>query len=153
MEKELAYTDDLYNLSLINIVHPVGDIMFLNSTTDPNKLYPGTTWIKIEGRMLIGKASSGTFKTLGATGGEETHKLTISEMPKHDHSGVFGYDNTKITNTGLGDTYITPSGNQFLWASDTDNGTHWMSTPYTGSSAAHNNMPPYKVVNIWERTE
>jgi len=39
----------------------------------------------LQGRVPVGKAGSGTFLNLGATGGEETHVTTIAEMPSHDH--------------------------------------------------------------------
>jgi microcystin-dependent protein len=41
----------------------------------------------LRGRVLIGKAASGTFATLGATGGAETHAIALTELPAHDHGG------------------------------------------------------------------
>lgn len=38
------------------------------------------------GKTVHGKAASGTFQTLGATGGAETHVLTTAELPVHSHS-------------------------------------------------------------------
>jgi microcystin-dependent protein len=38
------------------------------------------------GNVPVGKDTAGTFVTLGATGGEETHQLVVTEMPSHAHS-------------------------------------------------------------------
>jgi microcystin-dependent protein len=40
----------------------------------------------LQGNIPVGK-NSGTFNTLGATGGTETVTLTIDQMPAHDHGG------------------------------------------------------------------
>lgn len=61
----------------------------------------GTTWGSGDGsttfnlpnlqrRALVGSGGTGSStlaNTVGATGGEETHTLTIAEMPSHDHPG------------------------------------------------------------------
>jgi microcystin-dependent protein len=39
------------------------------------------------GRVTVGKAASGTFLTLGAAGGAETHTLVTGEIPSHVHDG------------------------------------------------------------------
>jgi microcystin-dependent protein len=39
----------------------------------------------MRGRVPVGK-NSGTFNTLGGTGGEETHVNTVNEMPSHTHT-------------------------------------------------------------------
>ena len=40
----------------------------------------------LRGKVTVGKDSTDTdFNTLGKTGGEKTHTLTVSEMPKHSH--------------------------------------------------------------------
>ena len=54
-----------------NLVYPVGSI-YINATvaTNPATLLGVGTWVAYgEGRVPVGKASSGTFNTLGATGG------------------------------------------------------------------------------------
>lgn len=38
------------------------------------------------GDVLVGKAASGTFATLGASGGEETHVLLTRELAAHSHA-------------------------------------------------------------------
>lgn len=38
------------------------------------------------GRVTVAKAASGTFATIAATGGAETHTLTAAEIPAHTHT-------------------------------------------------------------------
>lgn len=53
-------------------------------------IYNGYETPDLRGRFVIaaGQGSGLTERKLGATGGEETHTLTISEMPNHDHTGT-----------------------------------------------------------------
>eukprot|EP00049_Salpingoeca_infusionum_P009338 m.155093 g.155093 ORF g.155093 m.155093 type:complete len:263 (-) comp14306_c1_seq1:81-869(-) len=73
---------------------PVGSVIAWHSTTFP------TGWQKcdgtngtpdLRGRFLYGADGRNTdYETLGETGGEETHTLTVDEMPRHDHkNGVY----------------------------------------------------------------
>ena len=111
----------------------------LDTEAKVKAIYGGTKWTKIEGRFLLGASSSYKINT---TGGEATHKLTVDEMPSHNHSFPKkaaeyypGADNT------LGGSYATRV-----------SGAYFSSTNNTGGGKAHNNMPPYKAVYIWERT-
>ncbi len=100
--------------------------------TDPALLFGGE-WERIEGRFLL--AANGTYKA-GSIGGEATHKLTVAEMPSHSHGGVMtwsGSGNIKFALSNLPNVY--------------NSGT----SGYAGSSTAHNNMPPYLVVYVWQR--
>lgn len=48
----------------------------------------GSTHFRIpdlRGDVIVGKTTSGTFQTLGSSGGSETHTLTIDQMPSHTH--------------------------------------------------------------------
>lgn len=118
------------------LVKPVGTVEIRHDDVSPATLYGGA-WTEFgQGRMLVGKLTSDAdFDTVGETGGEKEHTLTIAEMPAHTHSGFAG---RAVTN---GDT----SGN------GGDN-------PYTGTTGSqgggnpHNNMPPYLVVRFWRRT-
>lgn len=93
----------------------------------------------IHDRFLYG---SGT-KTAGETGGEETHVLTINEMPSHNHNGI----TTKWQSwVSTGPTCGPESGSNFVV--DYNGG---FTTNNTGGNWAHNNMPPYEVVYIWKR--
>jgi microcystin-dependent protein len=131
----------------------------------------------MRGRVPVGKHSSGTFATLGLTGGEENHVLSVSEMPLHNHSGFTGSGTTGGGTTGS----TAPSGTTSQpYANDGAGSQHagsiWGTTgsaalftntltvaahshsipglsvpalniPNQGGGATHNNMPPYIVVN------
>jgi len=121
-------------------VYPVGSIYMSVNSTDPGTLFGGT-WAKIEGQFLLG--SSATYP-LGSTGGEATHTLTTAEMPSHSHV---------VTRA----TTSYQAGQQSAWRALSWSGTNHdysdvVSSESSGSGSAHNNMPPYLSVNIWQRT-
>lgn len=113
--------------------YPVGSIYIAYNHTNPGTLFGGT-WVRIENRFLWGVDSSGT---IGQTGGEKTHTLTVNEMPKHTHGGTYTNAGTSRTHTWL------PSGTGAAMGFD---------AVEAGGGAAHNNMPPYVQVSIWRRT-
>lgn len=60
---------------------PVGAIYISAQDTSPSQLFGGV-WEKIEGVFLLGSSSS---YTNGSIGGEETHTLSLEEIPSHSH--------------------------------------------------------------------
>lgn len=126
--------------SIIDIVYPVGSIYMSVNAADPSKLFSGTAWEKLEGRFLLG--SSSTYAN-GATGGEATHALTIDEMPEHRHSIAFPNAGGPYGDANI--SYPESSGTEKTWLAE------MCKTQSAGGSAAHNNMPPYLVVNMWKR--
>lgn len=122
---------------LLDLVYPIGSIYMNTNNVNPQSIFGGI-WQKIEGRFLLG--SSGGY-TLGSLGGEATHTLTVSEMPKHKPSILL---NTQ-------DSYTT--GSAANWQVVT-NGRYYAGDMFLeiGDNQPHNNMPPYLVVNIWKRT-
>ena len=118
------------------MIVPVGSVLCFTNDTNPNNIYQGTTWQKIEGKFLLGSSSD---YVLGSTGGESTHTLTVDEMPSHHHS-VYRCDNTSGGTGGVKyDSYFAGRAYSSLTMTD------------TGGGQAHNNMPPYEVVNYWKR--
>ena len=133
-------------------VYPVGSI-YMNDTssTSPATLFGGT-WERIYERFLFG-VSQYTWQDyqVGATGGEEKHRLNINEMPIHDHNPTtnsieytihdiskYHVDNDEISTT-------TSAGAPRLIHRASS------SSKKKGGGQAHNNMPPYYCVYMWKR--
>lgn len=91
----------------------------------------------IKGKVPVGLDSNDTdFDTLGETGGEKTHTLTVDEIPNHNHTvGLVGRGSTTASglNWQYGNTYGTYSGSEIAGR--------------TGGGQAHNIMQPYIVQN------
>ena len=126
------------------IVYPVGSIYTnMAVATNPASLLGMGTWVAFgEGRVLVGKAGSGTFDTLAATGGAETHTLSIAEMPAHTHT-------TSGSQSGV------PGGsnpNSLPVDNASGSSTTTNTSDSTGGGGAHNNLQPYIVVYMWKRT-
>ena len=132
---------------LLALLHPVGSV-YTNASvsTNPSSLLGFGTWEAFgAGRVPVGKASTGTFATPGATGGAETHTLTTAEMPVHSHPiGAAGQQALTRSSSGTGDDDLQTPGNRSI-ASLTD-------TLNSGSGVPHNILQPYVVVYMWKRT-
>jgi microcystin-dependent protein len=93
------------------------------------------------------KAGDPTFGTIGATGGETAHTLTLAEMPTHHHAASAGQFETA---TGFGSAFYASGAN----SATTEGGTAVLqpNTADTGSGGSHNVMQPYMVVGKLIRT-
>lgn len=130
--------DMLRSQLTMEAVYPVGAIYISTVSTSPATLFGFGTWVAYAaGRVIVGKAASGTFVTAGATGGAETHTLTIPEMPAHTHA-IAGLG-AVVSNSGN----LASGGNPPV-ASPT-------ATTSAGGGGAHNNLQPYIVAYMWER--
>jgi len=123
--------------------YPIGTIVEnVDPDYSPAKEYGGT-WERFgQGKVLVGfDENDADFNEVLKTGGEKTHTLSESEMPRHSHaqrvlntygSNLYGYahDMNRMYNT---------------------NYTNSINTAGAGGSQAHNNLQPYVVVYRWQR--
>jgi len=95
-----------------------------------------TGWVLCDGkngtpdlrdRFVLG---AGNTYSVGTTGGEKTHTLTVDEMPSHSHT-------TQWTNHDGG------SGSGLVDPVNPEKGSLYIPTSNVGGSKSHNNMPPY----------
>lgn len=130
--------------SIIEKAYPVGSIYISTVSTNPNSLFGFGTWQRIEGRFLLGASS--TYGA-GSTGGEASHTLTVNEMPTHTHSLKMYRSDAEASGYGayLNGGFV----NRIMVQQDVANTTYINSN---GHGWAHNNMPPYLSVYIWQRT-
>ena len=150
---------------VIDIVHPVGSIWETTTTDDPNVLWAGTTWVKMDaGRVLI---SAGTYTENGTTytynlgdkGGEAKHQITIEEIPPHSHSASCStngnHSHTYWGHSGSsGKSSYNGTANWDNLANTSNNGghSHTITIGNTGGNQAHENRQPYQAVARWKRT-
>ena len=134
---------------LIDFFLPVGTIIQSEDDSfNPNTKYTGTTWVQIEGKMIIGRdEDDNDFKTSGLTGGSKTHTQTLSEMPTHSHklkpANVNDFAAFGTQGTGY-DAQQVAGSRAYVQISTT--------TDQRGGGQAMNIMNPYEVANIWKRT-
>ena len=120
--------------SILDCFMPVGYILLLYSHADPNTMYPGTTWVRIQNAFLWAVDDSGA---IGQTGGAKEVTLTTEQLPAHSHGSVYSQhaDGTKDK------AWYTTTGTSVAYGA-----------VLTGGGKAHNNMPPYGQVSVWRRT-
>ena len=94
-------------------------------------------------RVGVGK-DTGTFNTLGKTGGEERHILTVGEMPTHLHD-KFTYWGSRVKYTVSFKTGTEAAG--FTGDNNVSGNPSDEITGNTGGGQAHNNLQPYLVCN------
>ena len=132
-----AYTKE----GIIDLIFPIGFVVTLETNINPNDVWGGK-WIRTaKGKFIVGLNESETeFKTLGGTGGEKTHVLTVDEMPVHSHG--------QIVTAGTGGTatrtdYVNDAKGQKY--------PQGVNTNATGGGKSHNNLPPYETAYVWKR--
>lgn len=129
--------------------HPVGSLYISENSTSPAELYCGT-WERIEGKFIMG--ASDTYPA-GATGGEESVKLTRENIPVLSSRKGVAAVNTE------GNVVHIPQWGWIYTATQVTNSDGYNSYtaqwPDVGTDDADmqnvNNMPPYIAVYIWRR--
>ena len=126
------------NFQYLDALFPIGTIYESTKPTNPGT-FRGGTWTALEGRVLIG---AGAIFPAGTTGGEKEHVLTNSELPLNIRfSGVNS------------DAWNTPEMGVYSPRIAQDIKSNWTGNfNVDGGGKAHNNMPPYRSIYMWQRT-
>ena len=152
------YIPDGVPLRICDYIYPIGAIYMSVTNVSPAILFGGT-WERIEDKFLL---AAGQTYNVGSSGGEAEHILTTDEIPAHTHG------NKSLTGTmnplawaGSASESGIVSGRQNHTDRVGNSGSNWGDRIYTinashehnsvGLGYAHNNMPPYLVVNVWMR--
>jgi microcystin-dependent protein len=137
-----------------------------NASTYPNlnTVLGVATTPDLKGRVPVGAGTGSglTARSLGATGGNETHTLGIGEIPSHNHNGETSQNTTSHSHaqlvglvnyeTGPFQAVVTvpigsASGTDGNYSTGTQSSNHIHTIPSNGGGGAHNNMQPFRVVN------
>ena len=126
---------------VINAVYPVGSIYISTVATNPGILLGVGTWVASGvGSVLVGVGASDETYALDDTGGASTES-------SHLHSVSITSSVPSVTQSFQDVAPNVP------WPSPTFNHTHSVSgNTASNSPSTGDNMPPYLVVQIWERT-
>lgn len=129
---------------MVDMVYPVGSIYMSVNSTSPSTLFGGT-WVQLTDTFLYATSTTADTNSTTATDGEATHTLTISEMPRHNHSATLNLRYLNNSATASESAHVTAWSNK--WDTQLSNGS-----VDKGEGQAHNNMPPYMKVYMWKRT-
>lgn len=164
------FNSSVIGIGIINYIYPVGTYYHTdNENFNPNLEWLGTKWELLnDGRFLLGSGPDYPVTVDGTSniGGKATHTLSESQLPKISKSIATSKDShvhniayRTFTATGIknqsGTSFSKPisQSNTSIEGrvnSSSDEHAHTVKVEF-GSGSAHNNMPPYRVVNIWHR--
>ena len=143
------------NVSLIDIIYPVGSIYMSVNNVSPNVFFGGE-WEQIKDTFLL---AAGTAYRAGDAGGEATHTLIANELPELSGTAIFRDIINETSNPIRGATGIFSRTTSTWDGSHSAFSTELKDSGYTnnilniniGGGASHNNMPPYLAVYMWKR--
>jgi hypothetical protein len=124
---------------VLKAVYPVGIVITLGVSTNPATLFGFGTWTAIAGKVIVGLNGAETeFDTLDETGGAKTVTLDVTQIPPHTHT-IQTY-----SEDGTPDIYVGGDSSSIPVATP--------STSSVGGGLSHNNLQPYIVKYVWQRT-
>ena len=149
---------------MASVFYPVGT--YYGNDTDPTNpaiLFGFGTWVRVEGRALMGcdGTGAGTFGTPGSQGGALTHThtadgtaITIAQMPSHGHTIAMG--TSYINDADGGDGRILTSNREIAAtvspATYIRANTNGSGQTHTHTIQSASSLPPYRVAYLWRRT-
>lgn len=127
--------------NIIDFFYPIGSIVENeNSEFNPNTSFGGT-WELIKGKNIIGvDENDSDYNLPGIEGGSKTHKLTVDELPPHNHP-VNGAGNVEWAQGEI--TFMANGGG--------DNPGRSTRTGLTGGNQPFNIVQPFRTAYIWRR--
>ena len=114
------------------------------------------TWARYaQGKILAGYSLLASdipeYKTMGNAFGENSHTLTVAEMPKHNHGSNMRFEAGEAILVDAELATKVDSGDMLDHMNeDTTASTN---TTYSGNNQPHNNLQPSIVVGYWLRTQ
>lgn len=131
--------------------YPVGYVMMLASTLDPNKWYSGKWELTCLERSPMGvnpSSADSNYKTAGKQFGAKTHALVQSEIPEHvGHFRDMTGNSNKYIDKSKFDEYGTYGRG---WNMERSGEMIPATLPY-GGSQAHNNIHPVETLFFWKK--
>ena len=150
--------------SVIDLFYPVGSYYETSDTTfDPNVSWTGT-WVEdTDGRILVAK-DSGTFATVGDTGGAERHTHTVDARIRVWFGAVVGETSRTIDivdENGTRGTMTQGTGNMPTGTTNRNAALSGSVTAFNhdgfgqkvlGKTYSDSSLQPYVVIKRWHRT-
>ena len=159
-----AFGENLQNM-IFQLIYPIGSIyisydktgyyMYEDRVIRMNKfgcvfeLLPSGMFLRNQAYSIVAEVGTEDWRfteydTIGWTGGEAYHTLTVDEMPSHTHEIDIHPSGEEATGFGAaGSPYF---GDRLMVLGSPH---HW--TYSKGGGQAHNNLPPFKTVYMWQR--
>ena len=132
--------------------YPVGSIYTAVVATNPATLLGVGVWAAFgAGRVVLGH---GGGYTAGNTGGATTdsHTLTTTEIPSHNHDFRVFQGGNGYTNTWGYPQSVTNGGDRPVTSTYNTTTTHLVQPEGGGGAHTHDIVQPYIVVYMWQRT-
>lgn len=150
---------------ILDVIYPIGSIYMsatLTTATAVGNALGGTWEAWGAGRVPVGMGSNGTtnYTTVEATGGEDRHTLTTSEMPSHTHnvgylSSAANYvpqGSTNLRSFRVSSNVYTPYVNGGMTDIAPTGYTSVHFNQNTGGGGSHENRQPYITCYMYKRT-
>ena len=157
MDTEIEGNLRINNKTIFDLIYPIGSIYLSVNSTNPKNLFGGT-WIQWgSGRVPVCvNTSNSKFNSVEKTGGAETHKLTVSQIPSHgghipnasyawgdagEATYVLDRNSGAVFQHATNRPYVLRAGNEMCLRSNNE-----------GGNGDHNNLQPYITCYMWKRT-
>ena len=144
-------SDPKDRVATMDLAYPIGSIyMTYSSSFNPNadnNHFPGT-WVRIPGgSFLVNQtASDNSMNSAGDTGGANSKKLTVSNIPAHTHDFIYKIGRSYSRNPGSATNGVIQGSN------GVEDNRSTYKTQSKGSTTAFDNRPKYYTVYMWRRS-